>query len=88
MLNRSFEPPVRSHEGERDGDLGVHGPEGPVLPEEEDRRLCERDPDGHKDDDLQQDPEEKRDHTDEQDDCNARLGALKFLIIILIIKHL
>ena len=37
LLNGGLEPPVGAHEGESHGDLGVHGAQGPVLPEEVDR---------------------------------------------------
>ena len=81
MLDGSFEPPVRPHEGEGDRDLGVHGPEGPVLPEEEDRRLSERDSNWHEDDDFKKDPEEERNHADQKDDGDAGFCSLKTIFL-------
>ena len=36
LLYRCLQPPVGAHEGQSNSNFGVHGSEGPVLPEKED----------------------------------------------------
>ena len=83
MLDGRLEPPIRAHEGQRDGDLGVHGTQGPVLPEEEDRRLGQRDSNRHQDDDFEQDSEEQRYDSDKKNDSYAGLRSLQEKIALM-----
>ena len=74
LLDGRFEPPVRPHEGEGNGDLGVHSAQGPVLPEEVDWRLVERHPHGGQHHQLQQQPEHERDEAHQQGHRHHRLA--------------
>ena len=75
LLDGRFEPPVRPHEGEGNGDLGVHSAQGPVLPEEVDWRLVERHPHGGQHHQLQQQPEHEGDEAHQEGDSHHSLGG-------------
>ena len=77
LLDGHLEPPVGPHEGDGDRDLGVHGAEGPVLPEEEDGRLVERHAHRHQDHQLQEEAEHQRDETHQEDHRHAGLQSLQ-----------
>ena len=77
LLYRCLQPPVGAHEGQSNSNFGVHGSEGPVLPEKEDWWLCERDSNRHQDNNFEKNSEEKRNYADKQDHGHASLRSLK-----------
>ena len=77
LLDGLLQPPVGSHEGEGDGDFGVEGAQGPLLPGEEHRRLVQRHSNRHEDDDLEEETEEEGDEAHEDDHGGAGLQSLE-----------